>query len=126
MNKEYFFRYVKRLDYIYKAASLDAVVCDVNRLHYINEQYGRKFGDLVIRIIGISFRKLARKTGGIGCREGGDIFLLCCPHQDDYDQLLKEFMSDIFAEKELSGRIKLRFGIFTMRQRRPHNVLFRV
>ena len=112
LNKEYFFRYVKRLDYIYKPASLDAIVCDVNRLHSVNEQYGRKFGDLVIRMVGISIRKLARKTGGIGCREGGDVFLLCCPHQEDIEMLLKEFMADICAEKELAGRIKLRFGVF--------------
>ena len=26
--------------------------------------------------------------------------------------LLKEFMADICAEKELAGRIKLRFGVF--------------
>jgi diguanylate cyclase (GGDEF)-like protein len=117
LNKEYFFRYVTRLDHIYKDASLDAVVCDVKQLHMINELYGRQFGDLVLRIIGISLRKLARRIGGIGCRQGGDIFLLCCPHQNDIEALLKEFLSDVFAEKELVDRIELRFGVFTDAQK---------
>ena len=84
LNKDYFFRYVSRLDHIYKDTTLDAVVCDVNRFYAINQQYGRKFGDRVLSTIGVALRKLARQTGGISCRQGGDTFLLYCPHQEDY------------------------------------------
>jgi diguanylate cyclase (GGDEF)-like protein len=41
LNKDYFFRYVSRLDHINKDTTLDAVVCDVNRFYAINQQYGR-------------------------------------------------------------------------------------
>ena len=30
----------------------------------------------------------------------------------NYEQLLKDFMTDVFTEKELVGKIKLRFGVF--------------
>ena len=89
----------------------------MKRLHTVNEQYGRKFGDLVLRIIGISLKKLARRIGGIGCRQGGDVFLLCCPHQDDMELLLKGFLSEVFAEKELADRIELKFGVLTDAQK---------
>lgn len=116
LNKEYFFRYVNRLDQQYKGAALDSVVCDVNHLHAINQQYGRQFGDLVLRSIGIGIRKLARKTGGIGCRQEGDTFLLYCPHQEDYEQLFKKFLTDLFVEKETASKVPLRFGVYVNAQ----------
>ena len=112
LNKDYFFRYVGRLDHLYKDTVMDAVVCDVSRFHSINKQYGRQFGDNLLRNIGICMRKLARKTGGISCRESGDTFLLYCMHQDNYKQLIREFLSDIFDEKESADFIHIRVGIY--------------
>jgi diguanylate cyclase (GGDEF)-like protein len=119
LNKDYFFRYVSRLDHIYKDTSLDAVVCDVNRFYAINQQYGRKFGDRVLSTIGVALRKLARQTGGISCRQGGDTFLLYCPHQEDYASLLRQFTADVFAEEKTADKVKLRFGIFANAKREP-------
>ncbi|MBR3019477.1 MAG: diguanylate cyclase [Clostridia bacterium] len=119
LNKDYFFRYVSRLDHLYKGTALDAIVCDVSRFHSINKQFGRQFGDHVLRSIGNSIKKLARETGGIGCRQSGDTFLLYCPHQKDYDQLLREFLSGVFDDKETSDKVSLRFGVFTDAQEEP-------
>ena len=119
LNKDYFFRYVYRLDHIYKDTTLDAVVCDVNRFYAINQQYGRKFGDRVLSDIGAALRKLARQIGGIGCRQGGDTFLLYCPHQEDYASLLRQFTADIFAEEETADKVSLRFGVFANAKREP-------
>ena len=113
LNKDYFYRYVIRLDHLNKDTALDAIVCDVSRFHAINKQYGRQFGDNVLRNIGAGMKKLARKTEGISCREGGDTFLLYCPHQDDYEQLIREFLSDLFDEKETADNIHIRVGVFT-------------
>ena len=113
LNKDYFFRYVIRLDHLNKDATLDAIVCDVSRFHLINKQYGRQFGDNLLRIIGSGLKKLARKTGGISCREGGDTFLLYCQHQDDYEQLIEDFLSDLYDEQDISDSIHIRFGVFT-------------
>ena len=119
LNKDYFFRYVKRLDHLYKEDVLDAVVCDVNRFHSLNKQYGRQFGDQVLRNIGSSIRKLARETGGIGCRKDGDTFLLYCLHQDDYEGMLREFVSGIFTDPETAGRVNLRFGVYIDARKEP-------
>ena len=112
LNVDYFMNYVERFDLQHPDEVLDAVVCDINEFHAVNEKYGRQFGDLVLRSIGISMKKLARKTGGISCRKGGDTFLLYCPHQKDYEQLLTKFMAEVFVEKETSGKVKLRFGVY--------------
>lgn len=119
LNRDYFFRYVNRLDHLFKGASLDAVACDVNRFHSVNKQFGRQFCDRILRDIGACMRKLARKTGGISCRESGDTFLLYCQHQDDYEKLLKEFTSDLFADKKIADNISIRFGVFTNAEQEP-------
>ena len=118
-NKDYFLRYVSRLDQIYRGAALDAVYVDVNRFHSANKHYGRQFCDLVLRSIGIGLKKLAKKTGGIACRQGGDSFLLYCPHQDDIETLLKDFLNDVFSEKEIENRISLRIGVLSDAQQEP-------
>ena len=112
LNKDYFFRYVGRLDHLHKATVLDAVVCDVSRFHAVNKQYGRQFGDQALRSIGDGLKRLARETGGIVCREAADTFLLYCPHQDDYEQLFRGFLSNAFDGKEMAGKIRMRFGVF--------------
>lgn len=119
LNKDFFFRYVTRLDHLYKDTVLDAVVCDVNRFHALNKQYGRQFGDQVLRNLGSGIRKLARRTGGIGCREVGDTFLLYCPHQEDYEELLQEFLSEVLVEQDMKERVKLRFGLYTNAEQEP-------
>ena len=116
-NIDYFYQYVSRFDRQSSGASFDAVVCDVNRFYEVNEQYGRHFGDLVLRSIGNSFRKLARKTGGIGCRKGGDTFLLYCPHREDYEALIGKFLEDLFVEKETGSKVSLRFGVYAFAER---------
>lgn len=112
LNKDYFFRYASRLDHIYKGTALDALACDVNKFYPASKQYGRQFGELVLRAIGANMRKLARKTGGICCRQGVDTFLLYCPQQDDYERLIREFTSEVLAESELADKVSMRFGVF--------------
>ena len=113
LNKDYFYRYVFRLDHVYKDTVLDAIVCDINRFHSANKQYGRQFCDQVLRSIGSGMKKLARETGGIVCREAGDTFLLYCPHQDNYEQIFRKFLSDAFEDAKAAGKVSMRFGVFT-------------
>lgn len=119
LNRDYFFRYVGRLDQLYKNEILDAVVCDVSRFHAVNRQYGRQFGDQVLRSIGNGLKELARDTGGIVCREAGDTFLLYCPHQDNPEQMLREFLAGAFDEKTAEANISMRFGVFSDARQEP-------
>lgn len=113
LHFDYFIRYVERFDQQYSGTALDALVCDIEHFHSVNEQYGRQFGDLVLRDIGINIRKLARKTGGIGCRQGADTFFIYCPHRNDYEQLIKKFQKDLFVEKDTADKVRLRYGVFS-------------
>ena len=119
LNKEFFFRYVERLDRIHNGEPLDALVCDVNRLHAINEQYGRQFGDHVLHSVGTGIRKLARQSDGIGCREGGDTFYLYCPHQDAMEELVSAFLANVFDDQKMASRVSLRFGMLNDAQEEP-------
>ena len=119
LNKDYFFRYVTRLDYLYRDTGLDALACDVKQFHSVNKQYGRKFGYQVLHSIGTGLKKLARQLGGITCRAADDTFLLYCPHQEDYASLLRQFTADVFAEEETADKVKLRFGVFANAKREP-------
>ncbi len=119
LHFDYFIRYVDRFDQQNEGTSLDAFVCDIKHFHSVNEQYGRQFGDLVLRDIGINIRKLATKTGGIGCRQDSDTFLLYCPHRDDYEQLIMKFNNNLFVEKETAEKVHLRFGVFAEADREP-------
>ena len=116
---DFFLRYVKRLDQQSKGIAYDAFVCNVNQFHALNEQYGSQFGDLVLRSIGIEIKKLARKTGGIACRQRGDTFLLYCPHRDDYEQLIEKFTSGLYFEKDAVGKVTMRFGVFPNAAQEP-------
>ena len=103
---------MQRYDEHYKETVFDAVACNVNQFYSLNETYGRQYGDLLLRSIGISMSKLVRKTGGIGCRKEGDTFLLYLPHQDDMEQLLRKFSDDLFVDEETAGKVTLRFGVY--------------
>ena len=116
---DYFLRYVSRYDQYYKDAAFDAVSCDVNELSSVNEQYGWQFRDLVLRSIGISVNRFARKTGGIGCRGEKDTFLLYCPHQENLEDMLKKLEEGLFVDQETAGKITLRFGIYENAQLEP-------
>lgn len=119
LNKEYFFRYVNRLDQLHKDEGLDAVACIVSNLHAITEQYGCQFADVMLHNMGGAFRRLARETDGIGCRHESDTFLLYCPHRDDYEQLLGKFVTDVFADGEKAEKGNLKFGVFADAQHEP-------
>ena len=111
LNKDYFFRYVGRLDHLYRETGMDAVACDVNKFHAINKQYGRQFGEKVLRSMGAGLKKLARQIGGISCREEDDTFLLYCPHQENYGRLIREFLSEVCSGKEMADIVSIRFGV---------------
>ena len=112
LNRDYFYRYVPRFDLLHRGAALDAVVCDVNRFHALNKQYGRRTGDAVLRAVGAGVKKLARKTGGLSCREGGDTFLIYCPHREDWEQLIGELLNELKAQKDIADKAGVRFGVF--------------
>lgn len=118
-NPGYFYGFVNRCDQSETQTAFDAVVMDVNGFSVITAQYGRKYGDFVLRSIGSAIKKLMRKTGGIGCRRAKDTFLFYCPHQGSYEQLMRAFLADALAEADMANKISLRIGIYPNAQQEP-------
>jgi len=118
-NIDYFIRYVNRIDQNFKGTSFDVIALNVNHLHQLNTDYGKQFGDLVLRTIGISLKKYAQKTGGIAGRKDGDTFLIYCPHKDDNEQRMKQYLSELFIEENTADKVSLRFGIYPNAQHEP-------
>ena len=57
-------------------------IMDINKLKYINDNYGHNDGDNIIKAFAQTFKNRIRKTDYFG-RWGGDEFLLICPNTDE-------------------------------------------
>ena len=64
-NKEFFFEYGKRLDIQNDNMPMDAIIVDINRFHFINELYGRSYGDSVLKKIGGYIHSVVQDAGGL-------------------------------------------------------------
>ena len=111
-NREYFYRYARQLDLRRGSEPMDAIVLNVNHFHMINERFGRAAGDELLKRIAQKLRSIFGPGGGIVCRRDGDNFLIYCPHREDYRQILEQASAELSAEEGISGRVRLRMGIF--------------
>ena len=118
-NIHYFMQYVDRYDHYENGTAFDAVYCDVNRFSLLSKQEGWYYCDQVLRRIGTGIKNLIRKTGGIGCRKEGDVFLFYCPHQSDYEQMFRGFLEDVYGDREMAEKVSLRIGVYANAQREP-------
>ncbi|MBQ6595074.1 MAG: EAL domain-containing protein [Clostridia bacterium] len=110
-NTEYFYRYVQQYDLYHAEAEMDAVMVDINHFHLINERMGRAYGSLLLRRIGEGILGAIQNSGGIVCRRGGDVFLIYCPHREDYAEILDG--ASVALEDEGSGtRVRPRLGVY--------------
>lgn len=110
-NKEFFYQYSLEQDRFHTDLDTDMVVINVNRFHIINELYGHKGGDELLRSIAEVIRMLLKKTRGLACRSDSDRFYVYYSHQDDYEGLLGMFMEELEKSSGLSG-VSLRVGVY--------------
>ena len=90
-NKAYFYRYAELFDMYHKDTATDALYLDVIHFRMINERYGKNFGDIVLKSIAETLRRIVHDSGGIVCRREADVFLIYCPHREDYHKPRKRF-----------------------------------
>ncbi len=111
-NREYFYSYAEQFDQHHKDMAMDAIVVDINRFHFMNERFGAKYCDDVLRRVGKGLLSVVGKAGGIVCRREADTFMAYCPHGLDYEEILDK-ASVSFTEEESNGtRAWLRMGIY--------------
>ncbi len=111
-HKEYFFQYGKRLDDLNNNMPMDAIVVDINRFHVVNELYGRRYGDKVLKTIGESIHELVSEVGGLACRRDNDQFCIYLPHTDELRDKLPVYIKMI-DERINDSNISLRFGVYS-------------
>ena len=110
-NQEYFFRYVAQYDSHNPKAEMDAVVADIEHFRMYNELYGREVGNELLKNLAAELNGFAERCGGLACRKGGDIFMLYCPHIENYDGLEEELVSALKHEK-VHTEAKVRLGVY--------------
>ena len=113
LNVDYFLRYVRMYDQHYNDMPMDAIVLDVNHFHMLNERYGKQYGDSVLARIGKRVRQISREIGGVCCRRAADVFLIYCPHREDYESILDKASEGLVDEEVSKNRVRLRMGVYS-------------
>ncbi len=113
-NREFFYTYAEQFDHHHHDLEMDAMVIDINHFHMLNERFGKKYGDEVLKRIGSYVREMVKESGGIVCRREADTFLIYCPHRDDYEAIFASASAGLAEEGEDTGtRVRLRMGIYS-------------
>ena len=111
-SREYFYRYAEQFDRLHEETAMDAVVIDINHFRLLNERYGKAYANRVLRRVGEKLREAVQDSGGLVCRREADIFLLYCPHRDDYESVLEHSGAGLTGEQAGSARVRLRMGVY--------------
>ena len=112
-NREFFFIYAEQYDQHHRDTPMDAIVLNINRFGIINERYGRAYADEVLRRVGEKAREMVHDAGGIVCRREADIFLVYCPHREDYKAILDNASMGLSGEQTANNRVRLRMGVYS-------------
>lgn len=112
-NQEFFYLYANQLDQHHKDAPTDAIVLDVNHFHIINDRYGKKYGDRILRLIAERALKTVERAGGIVSRREADTFMIYCPHRSEYSSLIEDLSVPVGSGDGGDARIKLRMGVYS-------------
>ena len=112
-NREFFFSYAEQYDRHHRDVPMDAIVLDINHFSIINERYGRAYADEVLRRVGGKTREMVQDSGGIVCRREADIFLVYCPHREDYKAIMDNASMGLSDEQNSTSRVRLRMGVYS-------------
>ena len=109
-SKEYFIEYIRRLC-LTADEEIDAVVLNIDRFSFINEMLGRQEGDRLLKKTAGLVQELVAGDSGIGCRREGDVFCVCCPHREDYEDVLLR-LNKRLSEGENASSLRVRAGVY--------------
>ena len=92
-SRSFFFEYAAQIARYHPEWHMDAIVLNVDGFHFLNELYGREYGDRLLQLIGEEIHALLDEVQGIATRFEGDHFAIFCQAVDDYSDLLARFRS---------------------------------
>ncbi len=111
-SREFFFEYVRRIEQYALDISWNAVVIDIEHFHLINEIYGRKEGNVVLRKIADVIESHLDDIFGMACRIDADTFYACLSDNIDTEQFAEDIIRETEGISLTSARIRLRVGIY--------------
>lgn len=110
-TRDFFYEYVSRMDYYKDEPDMDAIVLNIEHFHMLNEMYGRKFGDKVLKRMADILVKTFEGREFIAARPDADYFYLYIAHAKDHESMIsgiQEALSDITD----IPRIRIRAGVY--------------
>jgi diguanylate cyclase (GGDEF)-like protein len=109
-TNKYFFEYAPGLAKATPKTKMDAIVVDTDKFRYINELFGRDYGDLVLQNIANSILEYVG-TDGIVSRIAGDTFYVLYKHSNSHERFLRFLMHGLEEIDKINPN-NLRMGIY--------------
>ena len=109
-NREFFFEYIHQMEERNKGKSIDALALNIDHFHILNESYGRKIGDSVLKTTASLLMK-AFENAYIECRTDSDHFFMCGFHRDDYVSIFNALQEELSRVTQIP-KIHFRVGIY--------------
>ncbi|MCR5179370.1 MAG: EAL domain-containing protein [Lachnospiraceae bacterium] len=110
-SRDFFFEYIRQIEEFNNDTRMDAVVFNIDHFHLINEMYGRKTGDKVLKGLADILMNIFEDVAGIGCRAEADRYYVYCQHQYSYDNIMQK-IQDNLPELSEKAKIRVRMGIY--------------
>ena len=105
-NIEFFKKYSKQFDISFKNTPKDMVMVSINRYRLINELYGKKAVENILKRVAEELINFVTIHNGLVGKESDSTFVIYCEHQEDYTDLLAKLVDSV---KEVMGDINISF-----------------
>lgn len=110
-TKEFFHEYIRQIDRNCRDLSMDAIVLNIEHFHMLNEMFGRKMGDNVLRKIAGMLSDMIAEGIGIGCRPDSDYFYYYIEHRESYDEVFATLSKELSGISKIPG-VRIRLGVY--------------
>lgn len=110
-SRDFFYEYIRQIESYNRERGMDALIFNIDHFHLINEMYGRRVGDEVLKGLAGVLAGIFEEIAGIGCRAEADTFYVYCQHQYSYNDIMNAIM-DKLPELSETARIRVRMGIY--------------
>ncbi len=110
-TKDFFFTYIRQIEEYQSETAIDAVVLNVDHFNLINECYGRKTGEEVLKNTARLIPEVFNDAIEIVCRAEDSVFYIYCKHHDNYEELSAK-LQDLLSKQENSPKVRVSLGVY--------------
>lgn len=110
-TREFFQEYIRQIDGSGHGSQMDAIVLNIEHFHMLDEMFGRKTGDSVLKKIADMVTAMLGEGVCIGCRPDADYFYFYLEHRDSYDEVFKALSEELSGISKIPG-VRMRLGVY--------------